>query len=194
MSLVSAAFPVPVIPAMPFAVDDWPQAGTSAHRPAVSTSAVTPASRIIRVFCIFIPLGPFLDPVDVVGDETVRLPVNVGRGLRRRRLDQAEHAPGSFVDPVPEVPDVVSRLRLQIGKVSFGDVPFSRRKYLHDRKVARSAGSSGKLPELPAAVAQIRGRSTYIGRAARRRDPLARATGRPARLTVRPPCRIAVRP
>src|SRR5215469_8015171 len=122
MSLVSTAFPVPLIPAMPFAGDDWPQAGTSAHRPAVSTSAVTPASRIIRVFCIFIPLGPFLDPIDVVGDKTVRLPVNVGRGLRRRRLDQAEHPPGALVDPVPEVPDVIRRLRLQIGEVSLGDV------------------------------------------------------------------------
>src|SRR5215467_15844778 len=122
MSLVSATFPVPLIPAMPFADDDWPQAGTSAHSPADSTTAVTPASRIIRIFCLFISLGPFLDPVDVVGDETVRLPVNVGRGLRRRGLDQAEHPPGSFIDPVPEVPHVISRLRLQIGEVSLGDV------------------------------------------------------------------------
>src|SRR5262249_37485818 len=122
MSLVSAAFPVPLIPAMPFADDDWPQAGTSAHSPAASTTALTPASRIIRVFCIFISLGPFLDPVDVVGDETVRLPVNVGRGLRRRRFDQAEHPPGAFIDPVPEVPHVISRLRLQVGEVRLGDV------------------------------------------------------------------------
>src|SRR5215831_8800271 len=122
MSLVSAAFPVPPIPAMPFAGDDWPQAGTSAHSPADRTTTLTPASRITRVFSSFISLGPFLDPVDVVGDETVRLPVNVGRGLRRRRFDQAEHPPGSFVDPVPEVPHVISRLRLQVGEVSFGDV------------------------------------------------------------------------
>ena len=45
-------------------------------------------------------------------------------------------------------------------------LPFGRSESLHDRKVARSAGSSGKLPDLPAAVAQIRGRSTNIGHAA----------------------------
>ena len=55
--------------------------------------------------------------------------------------------------------------------------PFSRRKHLHDRKVARSAGSSGKLPDLPAAVAQIRGRSTSIGRGARPRSGVMPGSG-----------------
>jgi len=51
-------------------------------------------------------------------------------------------------------------------KSGTGDLPSIVWKHLDDRKVARSAGSSGKLPDLPAAVAQIRGRSTYIGHAA----------------------------
>src|SRR5262249_13723785 len=65
-------------------------------------------------------------------------------------------------------------------KSGTGDLPFGRSEFLHDRKVARSAGSSGKLPDLAAAVAQIRGRSTYIGRAAAPgwREP---RSGRPAR-------------
>src|SRR5690349_22960024 len=78
-------------------------------------------------------------------------------------------------------------------KSGIGDLPFSRRKCLHDRKVARSAGSSGKLPDLQAAVAQIKGRSTYIGRAAGRPGP-AGATGRPVRLAARPDARCGQNP
>src|SRR5438309_11868878 len=103
MSLVRIAFPVPVvmaavspIPAICFAAGAAPQAGISIHRPADSTTAVMPVSLIRRDLSSCIALGPFLDSVDVVGHQSVGLPVDVGRGPCRRRLDQAEHPPISF--------------------------------------------------------------------------------------------------
>src|SRR5690348_5237945 len=183
MSLVSTEFPVPVpIPAMVFADGVCPQAGISIHRPADSTTAVMPDSLSSRIFCFFIALRPFLDPVDVVGDQAVSLPVDVRRSFRRRRLYQAEHPPVSFIDPVPEVPDVMTRLRLQVGEMSLGDVvhryaavdlmdihekrhcglPSGRWSFLSDRKVARSATSSGKVPGFAAAIAQFSAGAAYI--------------------------------
>jgi hypothetical protein len=57
-----------------------------------------------------------LDLVDMVGDQAVGFSVDVGRGLRRWGLDQAEHPPAWLIDPVPQVPHVVSGLRLQVGE------------------------------------------------------------------------------
>src|SRR5262249_7533934 len=47
--------------------------------------------------------GALLHLEDLVGDQAVRLAVHARRGLRVRRLDQAEHLALLGVDPVPEV-------------------------------------------------------------------------------------------
>ena len=58
----------------------------------------------------------------MVGDQAVGFGVNGVRRLRRRRLDQAEHPPVVLVNPVPQVPHVVSGLRLQVREMRLGDV------------------------------------------------------------------------
>jgi hypothetical protein len=58
-------------------------------------------------------LSPVLDPVDVVGDQAVSLPVDIGSSICRRGLGQAEHPPVFFVDPRPQVPHLVRGLGLQ---------------------------------------------------------------------------------
>jgi hypothetical protein len=63
-----------------------------------------------------------LDPVDVIGDQSVGLPVNSRRGIGRRRLDQAEDPPGILIDPIPQVANVEFVLCLQVGEMCLGDV------------------------------------------------------------------------
>jgi hypothetical protein len=63
-----------------------------------------------------------LDPVDVIGDQSMGLPMNCGRGVRGRCLDQAEDPPDLLVDPVPEIADFIFVLRLQVGEMGLVDV------------------------------------------------------------------------
>jgi hypothetical protein len=79
------------------------------------------AKRIARIGAL-LSSGSFLDLIDVVGDKAVSLPVNIGSGLCCGGLDQAEHLAVGLIDPVPEVPDIVSPLGLEIGQVCLGDV------------------------------------------------------------------------
>jgi len=102
----------------------WPHAGESHPVTASAATAATPpslAKRVVRIG-ILLSSGSFLNLIDVVGDKAVSLPVNVGSGLWRGGLDQAEHLAVGLIDPVPEVPDVVSTLGLEIGQVCLGDV------------------------------------------------------------------------
>jgi hypothetical protein len=119
---------------------------------------------------VLLSSGSFLDLVDAVGDKAVSLPVNVGGVLGRGGLDQAEHLPVALIDPVPEVPDVVGALGLEIGQVCLGDVVHrhaagdlvnvhEKRHWRPalllvvevdncDRRRGRTALSSGKMPGL----------------------------------------------
>ena len=83
--------------------------GGAATRSGQHSTAATPAS-LSNAFAhrLLLSLGSFLDPIDVVGDQAVGFTVDVGRGLCRGRLDQAEHLPGGLIDPVPEVPHVMT--------------------------------------------------------------------------------------
>lgn len=64
----------------------------------------------------------FLDLIDVIGDQTVGLPVDIRSSLGRGSLDQAEHLASSLIDPVPQVAHVVGSLGLQVGEVRLSDV------------------------------------------------------------------------
>src|SRR5512133_3644015 len=79
--------------------------GISVIRRNDSRSRVRPAPAFIQAhqpLSACFPSGPLLDLVDVIGDETVRLSVDIGGGLGRRGLNQAEHPPALLVDPVPQ--------------------------------------------------------------------------------------------
>ena len=64
----------------------------------------------------------FGDLVDLLGDQTVCLPVHVRCDVSRRGVDETEDLPGCFVDPVAEVADAVRSLGPQIGVVGPGHV------------------------------------------------------------------------
>src|SRR5215469_1353243 len=155
----------------------WPHAGASQPVTASAATAATAPSLAKRVARIGVLLssGSFLDLVDVVGDKAVSLPVDAGGGLGCGGLDQAEHLAVALIDPVPEVPDVVSVLGLEIGKMCLGDVVHRHaagdlvnvheKRHLRpallsvveadncDRRRGRTARSSGKLPGLRRAIA-----------------------------------------
>jgi hypothetical protein len=63
-------------------------------------------------------LKTFLHLVDLVGHQTVRLAVHSGGSRSGGCLDQAEDFPALLVDPVPQVPDVMAGLDLQVGYVA----------------------------------------------------------------------------
>jgi hypothetical protein len=57
-----------------------------------------------------------------VDKQAVGLPVNLSSCVCRGGFEQAKHRPGSLVDPIPQVVDVVGGLRLQVGEMRPGDV------------------------------------------------------------------------
>ena len=93
------------------------------------------------------PSRPFLDDVDLVGDQAVRLAVDGVGGLRVRGVDEAEDLPRRLVDPVPEVLDPVSALRGEVGGVRLGDVvdadPALDRVDIHEQRHGGLLGRCG---------------------------------------------------
>src|SRR6185312_9153542 len=67
-------------------------------------------------------LAVLADGVDLVGDESVSLPVHGVRGLRVRRVDQAEDLPRLLIHPVAQVADPVLALGGQVGLVGAGSI------------------------------------------------------------------------
>lgn len=67
----------------------------------------------------------FLDLVDLVGDEAVRLAMDGVGGLRVGGFDQAEGPPGSLVDPIGAVVNSMFALLLDVRRMSLRDVLYA---------------------------------------------------------------------
>jgi hypothetical protein len=66
--------------------------------------------------------GSLLDLVERLGDEAVRLAVDLGGGLAVGCVDEAEDLTGLLVDPVVAIVDAVELADTNVGLVRFGDV------------------------------------------------------------------------
>src|SRR5215475_835640 len=114
--------------------------------PAVVAAAAAPplasatTATADHIACLIFISGAFLHRVDLARNEAVGLTVNGRRGMRRRRLDEAEHLAARLIHPIPQVLDVVVVLGLQVGHVCLGDVacghPIGNRVDIHEKRHA----------------------------------------------------------
>src|SRR3954462_5265379 len=59
----------------------------------------------------------FLNLDNLVGEQSVRLPVDLDRCFLARRVNEAEHVSGLFVEPILDVVHVVLPLRREVARV-----------------------------------------------------------------------------